>query len=927
MATTTRLPSSGLLGRQSECEALDGLVAGVQAGQSRVLVLRGDAGVGKTALLELLPARALGFRIARAAGVESEMELPFAGLHALCAPMLSHLRRLPGPQRDALSTALGLDAGPPPDRFMVGLAVLSLLADVAEEQPLLCIVDDAQWLDRVSAQTLAFVARRLLAERVGLVFAEREDGDDHGFGGLPELAIEGIGEHDARLLLDTTIPGTLDERVRDRILAEASGNPLALLELPRRVTPTALAGGFGLPDSMPLISRIEQGFVRQLEPLTGETRQLLLLAAAEPVGDVTLLRRAAELLGIGADEAALAEATGLIDIGARVRFRHPLVRSAAYRAASVADRRHVHRALADATDPQLDPDRRAWHRAHAAARLDETVADELERSAGRAQARGGIAAAAAFLERAAELTPDPARRGGRALAAAQAKFDAAAPDRALELLAVAEIAPLDDLQRACLDRLRAQITFARTRGSGAPALLLDAAKRLEALDAGLARETYLEAFRATIFAGRLGGGVQAAAEAARAAPPGSRTPVAMDLLLDGLATRFTEGYAAGVAPLRRALDAFSQEDRSSEDDMRWLWLACPVAPEPVAPDLWDDETWHRLTARAVTLARNSGALTVLPVALTSLAGVHVYAGEFAAAAALIDEADAIAEATGTTPLAYTSLLLAAWRGQETQASLLIEADVQGAIARGEGRAIGLAEHAKAVLYNGLGRYEAALAAAQRACEHEDLGFFAWSLAELVEAAARSGAQEVAATALPFLDERTSAAGTEWALGIQARSHALLQEDDEADALHREAIERLERTRIRIELARARLLYGEWLRREGRRVAAREQLRAAHDMFSRAGAEAFAERARRELSATGETVARQAEETGEVLTPQEEQIARLAADGQTNPEIGAQLFISPRTVEYHLRKVFTKLGISSRKQLRGALGTGQLGRAG
>ena len=516
------------------------------------------------------------------------------------------------------------------------------------------------------------------------------------------------------------------------------------------------------------------------------------------------------------------------------------------------------------------------------------------------------------------MTPDPVRRGTRALAAAQAKFDAAAPDTAFELLAAAEIAPLDERQRARLDRLRAQMTFARTRGSDAPALLLDAAKRLEGFDVGLARETYLEAVRAAIFAGRLGGGLRDAAEAARAAPSGSRTPRAMDLLLDGLATRFTEGYAAGVAPLRRALDAFSREDGSSEADMRWLWLACPVAPEPLAPDLWDDETWHRLTARAVTLARDSGALSVLPVALTSRAGVHVHAGEFAAAAALIEEADAIAEATGNTPLAYTSLLLAAWCGEEAQASALIEADVQGATARGEGRAIGLAEYARAVLYNGLGRYEAALAAAQRACEHEDLGFFAWSLAELVEAAARSGDQDVAVAALQPLEERTRAAGTDWALGIQARSRALVSDADDADAHFREAIERLARSRIAAHLARAHLVYGEWLRRENRRVDAREQLRTAHDAFSLFGAEAFAERARRELLATGETARRRSVDTRDVLTPQEAQIARLARDGLSNPEIGARLFLSPRTVEWHLHKVFTKLGIRSRWELSSAL---------
>jgi DNA-binding CsgD family transcriptional regulator len=914
---TTHLPPPGLLGRRSECEVLDRLVAGVRAGQSRVLVVRGEAGVGKTALLEHLSASATGLRIARAAGVESEMELPFAGLHALCAPMLGHVRRLPDPQRAALSTAFGLDAGPPPDRFMVGLAVLSLLADVAEEQPLICIVDDAQWLDRVSAQTLAFVARRLLAERVALVFALREDGDDHQLGGLPELAIEGIAAPDARRLLEATIPGPLDERVRDRILAEASGNPLALLELPRGLTPTAVAGGFGLPGSMSLISRIEQGFVRQLQPLPHESRQLLLLAAAEPVGDVTLLRRAAERLGIGPEEVAPAEAAGLIEIGARVRFRHPLVRSAAYRTASVPDRRNVHRALADATDLQLDPDRRAWHRAHAADGPDEDVAAELERSASRAAARGGIAAAAAFLERAAELTPDPARRGQRALAGAQAKFESGAPPAALELLAVAETCPLDEAQSARLAHLRAQIAFVFTRGSDAPLLLVDAARRLEAVDPALARETYLGALGAAMYAGRLDAdsGVLEAAEAARSAPAAPEPPRSIDLLLDGLARRCTDGPGAGVPPLRLALEAYRNEALDGPGEtMRWLLLS-PVVQSMTVFELWDDDAFHALATRAVQLARDAGALALLPVTLVYRAGAHMFGGEFPAASALVQEADAIAAATGNPGLMYSRLLLDAWRGVEAEAMEHIKA---GLDAGGEGRVVAMAGYATAILNNGLGRYEAALDGAKRSSDGGDWGYAGASLPELVEAATRSGRPEVAAAALPRLEERTRAAGTDWALGVLARSRALMSEGDIADALYREAIERLERTRVRVELARARLLYGEWLRREDRRLDAREQLRAAHDAFAAMGAEAYAERARRELLATGETAPRRTVETLDVLTPQEAQIAHMARDGHSNPEIGAQLFISPRTVEYHLRKVFTKLGISSRKELRGAL---------
>src|SRR5215208_4544469 len=905
-----------LLGRRSECDAFDRLLANVRAGQSAVLVVRGEAGVGKTALLRCLIDGASGCRIARAVGVESEMELPFAGLHQLCGPMLDRLDRLPAPQRDALATAFGLSAGDPPDRFLVGLAVLSLLSDVAEERPLVCVVDDAQWQDRASAQTLGFVARRLLAESVGLVFAVREPIPAPDLAGLPELVVGGLDEGDASALLHSAIPGRLDERVRDRIVTEARGNPLALLELPRGLTSAELAGGFGIPQPvMPLANRIEQSFLRQLESVPSETRRLLLTAAAEPVGDVPLLWRAAEWLGLGIDAAAPAQAAGLIDLGARVRFRHPLLRSTVYRAATFPERQEVHRALAEATDPDTDPDRRAWHRAQAASGPDEAVAGELQRSADRAQARGGVAAAAAFLARAAELTPDPAERGRRALAAAQAKFDAAASDTALELLATAELAPLDELQRARLERLRAELVFARTRGSDAPALLLDAARRLEPLDAAMARETHLEAMAAAMFAGRLGDGpgVREAAEAAQDAPAAPQPPRAIDLLLDGLATRFTDDYLAGVPPVRKALDAFCRVDGLTARDVRWLWLACRLAQ-----DLWDDELWQVLATRGVRLAREAGALAVLPIAATYRASLYVHAGAFDAAASLIDEADAITHATGMAPLKYASLMLAAWRGKEADGFALIESGRNEATARGEGMGLGVVDWATALLYNGRGRYAEALAAAERGCGHDDVGLFAWSLVELVEAGARSGATDVAAAALERLSERTRASGTDWALGIEAGSRALLSEGSDAEAHHREAVERLERCRGVVHLARARLLYGEWLRRENRRVDARGELRAAYDQFDRIGAEGFAERARGELLATGETAPRRTVETRDVLTPQEAQIARMASDRQTNPEIGAKLFISPRTVEYHLRKVFTKLDVSSRKELHDAL---------
>jgi hypothetical protein len=473
-----------LRGRRQQCRGLDGLLADVRAGRSRALVVRGEPGIGKTALLGYAADTAQDFQLVRAEGVESEMELPFAALHQLCGGMLSRLGALPGPQRDALGVVFGLRSGRVPDRFLVGLAVLGLLSEVASDQPLLCLIDDGQWLDQASAQVLAFVARRLDAESVALLFGTRDLAAACTLVGLPALALEGLSDADAQAMLASVIPGRLDERVRDRIIAESGGNPLALLELPHGVTSAELAGGFGVAGVQPVAGRIEQSFLRRIAPLPDMTRLLLLLAAAEPAGDPALLWRAAGRLGIGADAAAPAEADGLLTVAVRVIFRHPLVRSAIYRAAPIADRRRAHRALGEATDPGIDPDRRAWHRAQAAAGPDEDVAAELERSAGRAQARGGFAAAAAFLDRATGLTPDPARRGTRALAAAQAKFDAAALDRASELLATAEMTPLDELQRGRVDVLRAQIAFAAGRGRDAPALMLAAARRLEPLDTG-----------------------------------------------------------------------------------------------------------------------------------------------------------------------------------------------------------------------------------------------------------------------------------------------------------------------------------------------------------------------------------------------------------------------------------------------------------
>lgn len=900
----------GLHGRRRECDALDA----ARDGRSQVLVLRGEPGVGKTSLLDHAQERAGDCRVLRTAGVESEVELAFAGLHQLCGPVLDGLDRLPEPQAEALGTAFGLRVGATPDTFFIGLAVLGLLADAAEERPLVCLVDDAQWLDRASAHALAFVARRLLADPVALVFAQRDDTAHQELDGLPQLVVGGLEAADAGALLDATIPGRLDPLVRRRIIAETGGNPLALGELTRGRTPQDLAGGFAVAAVGPLTSRIERSFEERVRSLPPSGQVLLRLAAAEPVGDAPLLWRAASVLGVGADAATAVEASGLLEIGTGVRFSHPIVRSVAYRSGSPRDRREAHRALAEATDGATDPDRRAWHRGRAAVEPDEDVASDLERAAATARRRGGPAAVAAFLTQATALTPEPVRRGGRALDAAVAALAAAAPADAAELVTAAERCPLDDLQQATATRLRARIAYAERHGHDAPALLLDAARRLEPLDPALAREAHLEAMEAGIYAGRmiLGPRLGDLAEAARrSAPTGDGTGL-VDLLVDGLATRLTEGYVDAVAPLRRVLDRLRRDD-DPDGDLDRLWLGCRIAAE-----LWEDELLDELAERQLRRARATGALTVLPLAVSYRAGVHVHHGELDAAAALSAESNALTASVGGPPVRYAEALTLAWRGDETSYRELIGAGVQNLIARGEGRSLSWAEYCVALMANGAGRYAEAVEAVGTAVEHDDLAVAGWALFELVEAAARADRPDVAGPALERLVERTDASGTGWALGVQARSRALLADDRAAEELYREAVERLAGTRVVVHRARTHLVFGEWLRRQNRRVDAREQLRAAHEMFSRFGAEGFAERARRELLATGETARRRRVAEVEALTAQESEIARLARDGHTNPEIGSQLFISPRTVEYHLRKVFTKLGISSRRELRRAL---------
>ncbi|MGX7678509.1 helix-turn-helix transcriptional regulator [Jatrophihabitans sp. DSM 45814] len=904
-------PHTPLRGRQRERTALDNVLDRARSGTSAVVVVRGDPGIGKTRLLEYVAERASEFQVRRACGVEAEMDFAYSGLHQLCGPLLSHLGQLAVPLREGLQVAFGMAEGDAPDRFKIGLGVLSLFAEAADDLPLMCLIDDAQWLDRSSLQTLGFVARRLIAERVAMVFAVRRHATE--LDGLPDLTVSPLPGRDARALLSAVIPAPLDQDVKDRMVAESAGNPLALLQLAASARPGQLAGGFATSTGGPIARRIEEEFLQQFQLLPKATQRLLLTAAAEPTGDLALLWRAAGFEEMPTGALSATEYAGLVEFSSPVRFRHPLVRSAIYRAASGEDRRAVHDALANATDPVVDPDRRAWHRANAAEGPDEAIAEQLWSSAGRAQARGGLAAAASFLQQAAALTPDPVRRGERALAAAEAHLQAGSFDSAQAMIALAEAATLNELGHARVDVLRAQLAFLPLRGNNAAPLLLRAARRLERVDVDLGCSTYREAMNAAMFAGRLavpGGSTRDVAEAVRAAPRPDRPLRPQELLLDGLAVSFTDGYAAAVPVLQRALAGLDGLP-AFEEELRWLWLASVAAIS-----VWDDTRLYRLSDRHVQLTRDSGALIELPLALTQRAYALLRGGDLAGASALVDEAEVVVGATGFALTPYGKLAVAAYRGNEVPGSALAAVTIDEASMRGEGIGIAVANWASSVLHNGRRNYAKALAAAEQGAAHpSDMGPAMWSLVELVEAAARTGQLERATAAVDSLAETAGIVGTDWGRGIEARSRALISDAETADLLYREAIERLGRTRMRVDLARAELLYGEWLRRSGSRIGAREHLRAAHNMLSEMGVDGFAERAQRELAALGETVRTRKRDRFAELTAQEMQVARLAGDGHTNQEISSKLYISPRTVEWHLGNVFGKLGITSRKDLR------------
>ena len=910
-----------LLDRDVEKQALDRLLATVREGLSGSIVLRGEAGIGKSVLLEYVIASAGDVQVTHVVAVESEMELGFAGLHQVLVPFLRGLERLPAPQREALGSAFGLIGGVAADLFLVGLAALTLLADAAAEQPVLCVVDDAQWLDQASAGALAFVARRLFADRIGMLFAIREPSERvTAFEGLNELRVGALPDDEARELLASVAAGSLDQRTRERIVLESRGNPLALVELGGELTPAQLAGSSRLPEPLPLSRRLEERFLSRVRTLPQQAQTLLLLASAQQFGQPGQLWRAAESLGIAREAADLPELDRLLTFEPRVAFRHPLIRSAVYQGASLRARRQAHEALAAGSDPCLDPDRRAWHLAAAAVGPDEGVAAELERAADRARGRGGYAATAAFFNRAADLTPDEQRRAMRRLHAAQAELAGGAPAVAASLLEQTMPSLADGLGRAEARCLEAHVRFALGECRGIAAMLLDAARAFKPLDLARARETLREAFEVSLYAGREAGeaGTSAIARVARETPRSPEAPeLPADLLLDAVALLDVD-YAAGARVLQRAIRRYAEDNATDGREIaKFSDLGIMAALE-----LRDDRSAQALSSRILKLARERGDLMALLQALAHQVQEDVLAGRFSAAEAALAEGQDIASATGNIGVFRSAgimgLRLLGWRGEEGRTREVAAAATADAIERGAGGHVVAVRSQVAPLELALGNYQAASDWLRPVYEEDPFYAGTFVLPDLIEAATRTDKRPVALAALERLSERSLASGTELALGLLARSRALLADDSSAENRYNEAIGHLERCQTRPELARAHLLYGEWLRRRRQRRDAREQLMIAYDMFDSMGAEAFAKRARVELLATGEHVRQRTVATRDELTPQEERIAWLASEGASNHEIAAQLFISPSTVAYHLRKVFRKLGIHHRAQLAHAM---------
>jgi DNA-binding CsgD family transcriptional regulator len=901
-----------LLGRKLERGQIDRVLQLARQGRSATLVLQGEPGTGKTTLLDYAVESGRDFQVVRLLGIESETELGFAALHQLLLPFLAGLRSLPVPQRDALGGALGLRRGDSPDRFLLALAALTMLSGAAAKRPLLCIVDDAQWIDRESASILGFIARRLSADAIAMLFAVRgPSGRTVDLEGMPWLQIEGLPPEEAGQLLASVAQGRIDRGVSERIIAQTGGNPLGLIELGRELSREQLAGEIRLPELLPVGTSLQARYLRQIERMPAETQVLLLAAAADPTGDPALLWRTGEFLGFGIRAAAPAEAEGLLSFSPLVRFRHPLIRSAVYHGAALAERVRVHEALARATDPQVAADLAAWHRAEAAIGPDESIAGELERAADRARERGGWAATARFLIRAATLTPDADERFRRVLTAAEAETTAGACVSAQTLLDSVAGQLDDPVRHAAALRVQGTIRYALDQTAQAASVLLDAARRLAPLDTGLARATLLEALAAARISGRLGkSGASDAdiASATRSLPrPASAEATISDLLLDADAALILDGHEAAVPILKRAVTAMLEAPVSSAELLTLTAVGCTAAGA-----LGDDHALYSLTNWLEVQARDQGAVLPLSTALIFSGSSELFAGHLGRARARYAERGAIEAARGGSCEVGLALVLA-WRGLAAEARAETADAAQVATEQGQGWKLVWLEYARAVLALGMGHYEEALAAAPHGYE-ENVLLRTFALPDLIEAAVRCGERETAEQALASVASRAAASPTPLMLGLLARSRALLGSGTDTEALYQEAISYLQQARGRMHLARVELLYGEWLRRERRQRDAREHLQAAYGIFREMGADGFAERARLELAAAGGTARLPASSPGGGLTPQELQVAALAAAGFTNLEIASRLFISPKTVDYHLGKVYRKFGVGSRRQL-------------
>jgi DNA-binding CsgD family transcriptional regulator len=900
-----------LLDRQAERAAVDEVLRSVRNGFSATLVIRGSAGVGKTALLGWATQTAPDMRTCSVTGIEAEVELAFAALHQLLVPVLPGMEELPDPQRHALQVAFGKEAGPAPDRFLVGLAALTLLARAAEERPALCLIDDAQWLDAESARVLAFVARRLYADQVGMLIAVAEPAAADAFEQLPEVSVGGLPPEEAGQLLRSVARAPIDDRVVDQILAETERNPLALGQVGLELTAQELADPAFLPEPVPVGRRLTDGLRRQVARLDPNTHAFLLLLAAEPGRGRPVLWRAARNGGIDADTAAAeAEAAGLIELSAgSVRFCYPLIRSAIYYGAPDRDRRRVHALLSAACDP-WDLDRRAWHLGAAATSPDEEVAAELEHAASRAQARGGYAGRVALLSRSVELTADDGQRARRELALADAELSSGNPDTAQQLVDAALPRLADQGQRAQGERLMGEVLFAQGHVVDSANLLASAA-RLLTPDHAAAREAMMAAMRVAIWAGPTEAKEIATAAAAlpRPAQPEARV---CDLLLEGFAARFAVGFGASIEPFRSAVSALRSEDPEQVTELRWFEMGVIAAAS-----LWDADGVLDLTNRFLRAARAQGALAMLPVALALRATADCLVGRLADAEDRWREMrEILAASRSATVVGVDSLsegVALVYTGRIAEARSVAAARIRESTSRGQGGVADVGRAIAAMADVWAGSYDAAVDAAATVVQ-DDIPFVTEAtLPELIEATARSGQRSEAMSAFHIMSERALAVGTPEALGVRSRCAALVDDSDGAQASYQQAIGHLERSRAGVELARAHLQYGEWLRRRKRKRDARRELHAAHDMLEAMGATGFAARAAAELQATGEHVRPQAPATTD-LTAQEARVAGLAAEGETNNQIAAQLFISPRTVEYHLSKVFAKLGVSSRAQL-------------